>query len=1192
MRDPRFAQSRDWERHNQASPDEIAKAQRSARVVAEGPADKALLDAAWEALEEKHRNTWREFYDAFVEAVREVPERQAAWADVFERAFIAARDTLGSSAMLKEDEDALRSAVDGWKDECDPFSVWDGRHYVHLFRDEIDECTRLLLEVDPRRAVHAVDTLPYPALASELLVAEALEDRDLIEALVRVAPPAFDEHGAWLPSRSVSALLVTNLITRHAEALESALAYRARASLDAPEKARVEAELQDVQQQELPIWMQGAFGIVLQRPDGLRIALGYLGHLSREVLLGRGLSPVGKDEWNVYAAALAALAQVLRDAGIRVAQVREVWLAAEKVAIEKKAQDAKRRRVGRRSSKSELGDEAEGARSLHAEGLPLLLGAAVLLGNTPESPTELETFWSWFDELLDGRDPGLSLITHGRSLGEVPQRFGFLISRLPNPADRLRKTYEKLEPQRRRALYGHRYDDHHEDLESIVLLRVAFNAATNWQDRVKGTPEVEAAREFFFWIYEAARRLWLTAYIDAQHHKENLVTVCFAAMPFLFGDTLGDALKRALPPIANDARMLTEACAYLQLNGISATNLPKLVAQAGADLVAAIEDVFQWSQLTGRKEDFPPHLQQLAIDMELDLNQPKRAPDSERTREFREEFVAIIPWGAALLRRLEMDGCSGIRTVPLNQQGHTWVVQATLAPDVRERFGLAPDIRILASQEMPRGKDIRRAAEETAHFSDVDPDLLLVASALPALSQKLPRLAGPWGQRVPWVFTQDRFYPLTELLAVHLPTFNVFDRRDPVRGRAFFGRRQEVDTIVARLIRGQAAGVFGLRKIGKSSLLQAVAEQIDPVGAALAALGSRARVDSAILPEALVVSLDVQSLVNRTQDTVAEQLWEGLQQRLQAATLSVEPIPLASGQKELTPVIVTTAKDEAPSKDPLDNLRRLLLATISRNDAPPVCFIIDEYDLLFEGYGGEPGVVGIERIFDLLRSLGQSTGRVSLALIGRDPVFVEKPHLNGFANPLLGWVESLRIGPLSDGDAHELLWRLGRRAGLEVEAATIELALRWTGGHPLLLREFGSALHEASRESRKTVPTKTNGLHARAVELFLRRDAVHTICGEIEVLLRSRFPDALALLQQVAVLSERDLRADLFAHGVVEGRTVQILFDFGLLRGGRDTPWLPLLYWRFFGAIAPASQVYSRSQTHDESSQEQHAKSL
>lgn len=1182
MRDPRFAQARTWEQHNRATPEQLDEARANARVVAEGPADTALLKNANDALKEDPLGCWEAFHEEFVAAVREFPERRAAWSYSLGQAFVMARDALATDLLGKSDQSELEGAAQGWREERDPFSAWD-RHSRHItwHRDDLWYVSQILIRVDPHEGLRALDTLPYPGLMEEVVNRFFGEDRDLIEDMIKAAPLVFDARGDWSKERSVAALFVAKLITKYEEELHGALLYTVRSCDEENKDSDATRALKNLEEHELPQWMAKAFNLLLARPDGLRIALGYMAHLSRGQLLGHGLTYARKEPWIAQSAALAALTATLNHASIRVAQVRESWAAAEQLAVEKELEAAERIRVRQRPSGKRSEREGEGAGTLHVDGLPYLLGSAVLLGDAPHSEAELEMFWSWFEELLERRDPGLSLITHSDSLAEVPRRFGFLLSRLPCPAARLRATHEKLEPQRRRALFARNYEEIHPDLESVVLLRVGINAAANWLDRVKVGEQAEAARELFFWIEKEARRLWLTAVLDVEHSKEQLISTCFAFMPFLFGEALGAALKRVIPPIAPDAKMLSEACAMLALNGVEAAKLPALIADAGADLIAALHDAHQWSELTGRKEDFPEHLQKLAAELGIDFAQPAVAPESERTSRLREAFAEAIPWGAALLRRLESDGCSRVRAVPLDQPGSTWVLQATLPEALRDRFGLAPDLRVLAVHGQPRGHDLRRAVEEPEGIADVDPDLLVIASQSPDLGTKLSRLAGPWGQRVPWPLTGDRFAPLADRLQEHLPTFDLFERRDPVRGRAFLGRRREVDTLAERLLRGQTVGVFGLRKVGKSSLLQAVAEAIDPAGAALAALGSRARSISEAPAEALVVWLDVQSLVVRTRDAIAERLWEGLKARLDATGISTtsttptpdEPVPGA-------PVAVAMLRDEAPSKDPLDNLRRLLTAALGRRETPPVCFLLDEYDLLFEGYGGEPAVAGVEQIFALLRGLGQTTGRVSLALIGRDPVFAEQPHLNGFTNPLLGWVEPFHLGPFSDNDATELLQRLGKRVGLAMGPATIDLALRWTGGHPLLLREYGSALYEAGHTSRAALSIAADPVCERAIPIFLRRDAVHTICGEIEVLLETRFPKSLELLRMIADGRDQDAETTLNRYGEGGRRAGRILFDFGLLRGTPEAPWLPLLYRDHFETVVPESKTLQRSQSH------------
>jgi hypothetical protein len=621
MRDRRFAEFRDWDRNNRAAPSELDEARAEARLIAEGPTNTDLLYKQRDTLA---ASVWRIFHDEFVTAARETPERQLSWARALEVTFEKQRIAITSAAMLIREEQDVRGAVDLWQEERDPFSVWDHLSEVHLFERDIDYWSELLIRVHPERGLLAMETIPYPALMSEILTARVREDRDLIEALICAAPVVFDDFGAWTPTRCVSALFVAALVTEHARELRDTLSYAISTYDNEDERREAERSLCDLEQRELPQWMRHAFGLVFARSDGQQIALGYLGHLSRESLLGRGLHHGDKDRWSATTAALAALTATLKHGAVGIKQLREAWQDAERIAKDKDEAAAARNRVRqRRSSGRKRDQEGEGARNLRAEGLPLLYGAATLLEAPSTSEAELVLFWSWFEELLEGRDPGLSLVNHGTSLWDVPQRIGVLLSRLPDPGARLRETYTKLEPQRRRALFAHRYEDIYHDLESIILLRTGLNAAVISIDGRMDGARADAARGIFFWIYSAARRLWLTAVLDQAATKEDLVAVCFAFMPFLFGDTLEAALKLVIPPLATDACVLSKGCTNLLLNGVDASKLLAFVTGAGADLEAALQDAWQWSILTGRKEVFPEHLRRLASELSITINTPR-----------------------------------------------------------------------------------------------------------------------------------------------------------------------------------------------------------------------------------------------------------------------------------------------------------------------------------------------------------------------------------------------------------------------------------------------------------------------------------------------------------------------------------------------------------------------------------------
>jgi hypothetical protein len=207
------------------------------------------------------------------------------------------------------------------------------------------------------------------------------------------------------------------------------------------------------------------------------------------------------------------------------------------------------------------------------------------------------------------------------------------VSQLPDPARLVHDTYRKLEPNRRRAAYAHRYvedDDHH--LDSVLVLRIALAVAVGWravlaQRELSITPAVD----LFYWAYEQARRLWLTAVLDVSDTTRHLVTTAFAFMPAIFGEELGPALKVAIPPIASDSRMLAEACASLRRNNVDHTTIRELVATAGADLPAALVDAHRWSTLTDLPNEFPEGLPELAKELGLVLERPTAAPRTRRT---------------------------------------------------------------------------------------------------------------------------------------------------------------------------------------------------------------------------------------------------------------------------------------------------------------------------------------------------------------------------------------------------------------------------------------------------------------------------------------------------------------------------------------------------------------------------------
>lgn len=505
------------------------------------------------------------------------------------------------------------------------------------------------------------------------------------------------------------------------------------------------------------------------------------------------------------------------------------------------------------------------------------------------------------------------------------------------------------------------------------------------------------------------------------------------------------------------------------------------------------------------------------------------------------DFLQLVPWGKSLLHSLRGDGAAitQIRVIGPNR----WIFRCRIPEGLQEAYGTAPEVLFLLVHDEVKGEDLQTARKELQRKDfDLDPDLLVIVDDRPRLKERLGRLPLQWGQWVPWSPGVDGFPALAELFREHLPLYDVFEQRDPVRGRQVIGRNEIVSDLRKRVQQGQAVGVFGLRKVGKTTVVRAVTDWLDPLSVHP---NDREEGQASIL----AIWLDSELLVERTLDSLARQLRNELKKRLAIDNRA----PLPEG-------------------DPAD-LGGLLEAALERTDLP-LGVVLDEYDLLFEGSGGQPAIPGIEKLFRAFRAVAQQTGRLSLVVIGRDSGFFENPEMNGWPNPMLNWLVPFWLGPLGADAADELLVKLGRRVLLDVGPETASLARDWTGGHPLLHRQLGSALLEKSRAqkgaSREHVAT--DPFCREALDLFLARDAVTTICREVSYLLSSRYPEAEALLERLCCTSPQEAARFVKERGGWLRAEARLLRNLGLLLGDSGSLWIPEVFRWYLRTLAPQVQ--------------------
>ncbi|MDJ0837105.1 MAG: hypothetical protein QNK37_11355 [Acidobacteriota bacterium] len=502
-----------------------------------------------------------------------------------------------------------------------------------------------------------------------------------------------------------------------------------------------------------------------------------------------------------------------------------------------------------------------------------------------------------------------------------------------------------------------------------------------------------------------------------------------------------------------------------------------------------------------------------------------------------DSFTQAVSWGGSLINKFQQEELY-LTDIRRQKDAERWFLQIKLPAQLVEEYGTAPEALILATPEAVHGKDLREAKYELLRREfELDRDLLIIADGKPDLEKRLDQIFPLWGQWIPWGPQNGVFPALADCFSGHATGHDIFDERHPVRGRQVFGRDEMVTNLIRHIRRGGAAGVFGLRKVGKTTTVRAATDKLDPpVGG------------NVIVP---VAWLDAERVYERTLDGLVTRLLDTMETKLVREHLYDLPVPREG--------------------EPLNRLDRYL-TTILQELPTPLCLVIDEYDYLFEGSGGMPGVAGIGSFFNLIRGHAQETSQLSLVLIGRDPGHLDQPLMDGRPNPLLGWFADYWPGPLNAVHAEQLLTGLGRRIRLKTGPKTIREAYLWSGGHPMLLRQFGSTLVDLADRTGPQ-PMVTDPLITKAADAYLERNAVTTICREVYHLLSTRYPRAAELTAELVNIPDDGLQSRLAKIGSNEA--LLLLKRFGLLIEHDAQVMIPRVFRWYFTAMTGRSRRQS-----------------
>lgn len=275
---------------------------------------------------------------------------------------------------------------------------------------------------------------------------------------------------------------------------------------------------------------------------------------------------------------------------------------------------------------------------------------------------------------------------------------------------------------------------------------------------------------------------------------------------------------------------------------------------------------------------------------------------------------------------------------------------------------------------------------------------------------------------------------------VHHPVFDVLN---------FFGREGLANDLIEQMNTGQSIGLFGLRKIGKSSLM---------------------RYMQGLMP-CPTARLDLQAGIELT----------GLYERLlhswgnEAMTRFGTDLGLSDTNLDIG--------------DPTTEFVKITQATLDRmasiNLEARLAIFLDEIELVMPGPAATQAA--LEQYLSLtrtLRGLVQEDGRILLMVAGIDPTINRVSRLGEEQNqnPFFMLLRELYLPPLFELDCIQMIRNIGTQVKLSYSEEAATYIAQMSGGHPYLARQLCSLAYTQRHQQPGEV---TRSAMQQAVERFL-----------------------------------------------------------------------------------------------------------
>lgn len=240
----------------------------------------------------------------------------------------------------------------------------------------------------------------------------------------------------------------------------------------------------------------------------------------------------------------------------------------------------------------------------------------------------------------------------------------------------------------------------------------------------------------------------------------------------------------------------------------------------------------------------------------------------------------------------------------------------------------------------------------------------------------------------------------------------------------FFGRKPVIDTIQSILDRGEHVALFGLRKMGKTSLLNYQHDELP-------------------YPMAVLSLQDVRRPPEIFREAVAE--WrKALLQRLPGITI---------------PDLNLTGRDIPPDFEAAfrSDTQTLLDLLGKHKLAPRLVLCLDEIDeIVPSDESSTEAIAAFRDLMGFLRGIATRFKSLNLIVCGMRPDINRVNYWKKQSNPVFQSFQEIFLGPFSKEENDEMVKGIGAHMGVDYEPDALERLYFESGGHPFIARQMCS----------------------------------------------------------------------------------------------------------------------------------------